>query len=95
MSKRVASGVRSVFLLAIGVAAGAGGTVLVSAVQAATDGESIGTWVLDEGSDLASARCPEGSVMTGLTKTTSDAIVSMDPATYRSIVPLCTILKAR
>lgn len=45
-------------------------------------------WVVDS-AGLASAVCADGSVMVGLHKTTSDATVSMDPAAYRDIVPVC------
>ncbi|BCW89388.1 hypothetical protein sos41_25510 [Alphaproteobacteria bacterium SO-S41] len=95
MAKRVQSFLSASFYLVIGAAAGAAGIgqYLAPRVQAATTSEAAVSWTVDEATGLASARCPTGSLMIGLTKTTSDATVSMDPAAYREIVPLCATLK--
>lgn len=77
------------------VAAALGGAIValaasqVVAVSRADEAASPAAWVLDEAEGLASARCPTGQMMVGLKKTTSDASMSMDPAAYREIVPLC------
>ena len=81
---------QKLYVTALAAAGGLAAGLAVSQIgfAIAAGSPSNAGWAVDS-AGLASAVCAEGTVMVGLHKTTSDATVSMDPAAYRDIVPVC------